>query len=380
MRGHSVAVCNPAPAPARLIAEAGLENPPLPELPARPSAAVSRIWDVDCLFANIGFGDEVFARAMTEIYIDLIRAQNPDVLIDAFNPFACLAARIRGKPLVTVTQGDFHPKSRGFIWWEGELPNDLPSAAPVFSRIAGEHGLSAVKRVIDLFSGDLDLLVGTPETDPLPPLATATYVGPIVAGSPDDSLPDWVSELEPDRPLIWLYPGNPRYGAGPGVADSIVVIRTALSALANRRMHVVMTMGHQTLPVEFGRLPDNFRLADYLPGLAMAARSDLMIHHGGHSSYMTGALMGTPQIIVPTLSERESNARHMFALGCGEIVIPTVDAEGEKHVDAAEFGAKVEAVLAEPRYREAARRLAATTRRFGGAREAADRIERLAAI
>jgi len=73
---------------------------------------------------------------------------------------------------------------------------------------------------------------------------------------------------------------------------------------------------------------------------------------------MTGPLTGTPTIIAPTLSERESNARHMLALGCGEILIPTVDETGEKHLDAAAFEAKVDAVLTRPRYREAARSLA----------------------
>ena len=52
-------------------------------------------------------------------------------------------------------------------------------------------------------------------------------------------------------------------------------------------------------------------------------------------------------------------------------------ASGEKHVDAAEFGAKVRRVLTEPAYRQAARRIAVSMARYGGAREAADHIEHL---
>jgi len=105
----------------------------------------------------------------------------------------------------------------------------------------------------------------------------------------------------------------------------------------------------------------------------------LMIHHGGHGSFMTGLQAGTPQVIVPTYSERESNARRMAALGTGEFVIPSVSRSGMKHLDAACFKAKVDSVLTEPRYREAARRIAGLIRRYGGAREAANRIEQFAA-
>ncbi len=56
-RGHTVAVCNPSPAPARLIGEAGLPNLPLPPLPrpALPERTAGRyreedeFWVADCL-------------------------------------------------------------------------------------------------------------------------------------------------------------------------------------------------------------------------------------------------------------------------------------------------------------------------------------------
>jgi len=55
-RGHEVAVFNPAPAPAKLIEDAGLKNLPMP---ARPMpdfpmdlAQVSLAWDVEEMFAG----------------------------------------------------------------------------------------------------------------------------------------------------------------------------------------------------------------------------------------------------------------------------------------------------------------------------------------
>jgi UDP:flavonoid glycosyltransferase YjiC (YdhE family) len=118
-RGHEVAVFNPSPAPAALIAEAGLRNLPMPPrpLPAPPIdlAQTSKAWDVEEMFASL-FSDEEFVRANTALYVDLMQEYKPDVVVDSFGPFGCLAARILNIPLASVLQGNFHPESRGFLW------------------------------------------------------------------------------------------------------------------------------------------------------------------------------------------------------------------------------------------------------------------------
>jgi UDP:flavonoid glycosyltransferase YjiC (YdhE family) len=382
-RGHDVAMFNPAPAPAKLIGDAGLTN--LRRVlrrsrlvPGFNPAQVSSAWDVEQELAGT-YGDEHYTRVATLFYVDLIQRWAPDVVVDSFGLVACLAARILKVPLVSVLQGVYHPASNGYVWWKGERPNGMPSAAPVINQVAAEHGVAPVKRAVDLLTGDLCLIVGTPETDPLPATARVTYVGPIVWQPSNAMLPDWVAALSHDRPLIWVYPGNPRHDSAPTPIDSIVVSRTAIAALGDMPVEVVLTTGYQELPKELGTLPSNFHHADYLPGLAMAKRCDLMVHHGGHWSVMTGFFTGTPAVIIPTITERESNARRVVALGAGEIVIPVDGADGEKHIDVAEFAAKVRRVLNEPDYLRSAQRIAESMRRFGGAQEAADQIECFAA-
>jgi len=381
-RGHEVAMFNPAPAPAKLIADAGLRNLPVPATDMVPSwgdlVQASQAWDVEHMFGAM-FTDAAFVRAATVMHIGLMRAYQPDVVVDSFGPFGCLAARILRVPLASVLQGNFHPASDGFIWWAGERPAGLPSAAPIFNAVAAEYGAVRVERVVDLLAGDLSLIAGTPETDPVSPGARVTHVGRILWQRGNAVLPDWVMALKGGRPVIWVYAGNPRYaGVGSNAFDSIVVIRAAIAALGDAPVEVVLTSGYQQLPAEVGALPSNFHHATYLPGPAMAERSDLMVHHGGHSSVMQGLSAGTAAVIVPTSSEREGNARRVAALGAGEFVIPTNDADGEKQIDVGEFSAKVHRVLNTPSYRMAAGRVAESMRQFGGAREAADRIERIA--
>ncbi len=226
-------------------------------------------------------------------------------------------------------------------------------------------------------AGDLSLIVGTPETDPVEHGADVTYIGPMVFQRGDAALPNWINEIPSERPLIWVYPGNARYAPVATPIDSIVVIRAAIEGLAGEPVEVVLTTGYQELPQEVGELPKNFHLAPYVPGPLMAERSDLVVFHGGHSSVMTTLNAGTPSVIIPTISERESNARRVAALGAGEVVMPVNGADGEKTIDVAEFRAKVKRVLSEPSYRQAAARVSDSMRQFGGARGAAERIEKL---
>ena len=157
-----------------------------------------------------------------------------------------------------------------------------------------------------------------------------------------------------------------------------LVIRAAISALADAPVQVVLTTGYQQVPKELCTLPSNFQHAAYLPSLSMAERCDLMVHHGGHSSVMTGLSAGRPAVIIPTITEREGNARRVLALGAGEIVLPVEGTGSEKRIDVAEFGAKVRRVLNEPDYLRSAQRVAESMRKFGGAGEAANLIERFA--
>jgi len=381
-RGHEVAVFNPAPAPSKLIAEAGLQNFPMPSrpmpAPVMDLVQVGSAWDVEEFFAAV-YLDEEATRGETAVYVDVIRDYDPDVVVDSFGLLTCLAARVLAVPLVTVLQGNIHPASDGFLWWKKDRPAGLPSAAVVINKVAAEYGIAPVERCADLLAGNLSLILGTPETDPLPASANVQYVGAIVWQREKALLPEWVDALNRHKPLIWVYSGNPRYANAPTPIDSIVVIRAAIEALGDMPVHVVLTTGFQEVPDEVGTLPPNFTHAAYLPGLAMAERCDLMVHHGGHGSVMTGLWAGTPAVIVPTITERESNARRLVAAGAGEIVMPMTRADGEKAIVAVEFGVAVNRVLKDAAYRHSAKRVSESMRHYAGAKAAADRVEQFAA-
>jgi len=396
--GHRVFFCSPGRAPRRLIADAGFESrlpdDPLYDLASPASllrllrsahpwhdvrlafrvlrhamrSSTAAVWDIDHFMYLMGMAEPALVRAAVASLTRLIADCRADAIVDFWNPLACMAARATHTPLISVLQADVHPDSRGFLWWR-EPPPERPTPVPAVNRVLAELGLAPVDRVADLLLGDLTLVLGIPRTDPLPERADVTYVGPILWQQPGSTLPDWIEDLDSDRPLVWLYPGNLRYMPGArSPFDSMVVLEACVEALCDEPVHVVLTTGHQNLPRRFRRLPRNFRHAPYVPGLAMAERSTMLIHHGGYGSCQTGLWAGRPTVIVPTFSERESNARRVAEAGAGLVVLPESDARGtRKHAAPARLRDAVRAVLSDPAFTRSAGELSRELRAQGGA-------------
>ena len=410
-RGNEIAFCNPAKAPNKLITEAKFEN----ILPTQPlyyitsgnfnfkslsillhsqhlkrdigfffslirhmfQSSTAEIWNIDHFMYLFGMWNEGFIQAIVDAIREVINTYKPDVIVDFWNPFACIAARTSGKPLITVIQADMHPESQGFIWWK-QAPADLfPSPISATNVALAEYHLPPINKIGELLLGDMTLVLGLPETDPLPESANVTYIGPILWQQQDEKLPDWIDNLGKEHPLIWLYPGNMQYMRGSSTPfDSAVVLQACITALGNEAVDVLLGTGHQSLPHRFSHLPPNFFHASYVPGLAMAEKSDLLIHHGGYGSCQTGLYAGKPALIIPTYSERESNARRIAAQEAGDYILPISDRTGrKKHVSAEEVRAKVFNILKNKSFKENAIRISKRMKNYGGATETARRID-----
>lgn len=374
-RGHEVAVCNPAQAPSALIAEAGLPNLPIRQLrPKVYAPSTPEVWNSDHFAALTGMLDAQYVHGSTDLLCEVIGRFQPDVVVDSWNPCACLAARVSGRRLATVIHSYVHPASRGFIWWR-PAPDDLPDAAGPVNQVLEQHGLAPVRRLAELYVGDQTLIHGASATDPLPPEAPGQHIGAVLWQRPAPTLPPEILQLDDQRPVVWIYTGNPRYGAFPSWADSAVVLRACVEALADCPVQVVVTTGFHPLPKDLQHLPPHFVHLAYVPALEMARRSALLIHHGGYNSCQLSLLVGTPSLVIPTFSEREGNARRLAALSAGEFLVPLVDQDSRKQLDPAALRDLALTMLAGGHHREGARRAGEHLRAYGGARRAADLLE-----
>jgi MGT family glycosyltransferase len=342
-------------------------------------SSTAEIWNMDHFMSLFGMTNEGLVRVCVESLLEVTSAYKPDVIVDFCNPFACIAARASHKPLITVIQSDMHPQSQGFIWWKTPPAVTHHSPIPATNRALAEYGLQSVGTIGDLLVGDLTLVVGMKETDPLPSTADVTYIGPILWQSKEEQLPGWIEALDGEQPIVWLYPGNLQYVKGSSTfGDSAVVLQACIEALANEAVQVVLSTGHHSLPSKFVPLPANFRHEPYVPGLAMAERCDLLIHHGGYGSCQTGLYAGKPALIIPTYSERESNARRVADQGAGDYVVPRSDVTGKnKQLTGHEVRTKVLDILSDRSFSKNAKRLSERMKTYGGASEAARLVESL---
>ncbi len=413
-RGHEIAFSNPAKAPRTLISEAGFENliPRHPiyflrkfglspkgisrlvrskpwkndglsafkffvafiqAFPLKFAPQTSEVWSMDHAAAMTGMLNANFIKANCDALIKLVRHFRPDIIVDFWNPYACMAAKMMKVPLITVIQADEHPMAKGFIWWKVP-PEKVPSAVPAINKVLASYGVDQIAKIEDLNIGDLTLIIGTPETDPLPAGAEGQYIGPVLWQVDKATLPAWVERLDAEKPIIWVYSGNPRYSKKASALDSEVILSACIEALAALDVHVVLTTGHHSIPEEYLPLPENFHFAPYLPGLSLAERCDLMIHHGGYGSCQTGLFTGTPAVIVPTFSERESNARRIASLGAGVFILPEVTANGGKKIANDLFKEQVMHVLKTPNFRRCAKKYSELIRSYGGVDKVIDRI------
>jgi UDP:flavonoid glycosyltransferase YjiC (YdhE family) len=367
-------------------------------LPNKFAPSTSEIWDMDHIWAVTVALNEGFLRYSCDLLMKIMKEYEVDVVVDSFNLWAGISARALRIPLATLIQADMHPASRGFIWWK-ERTQETPTPVPVVNRLLKEYGLEPVSSTAEFNVGDLTLVMGIPETDPLPDHVHVEYIGPILWQKDDEDLPGWIDSLSNDKPIVWIYCANPQYASSSAWANSDVVLQVCTEALADEDMHIVLTSGHHALPKKFLPLPANFRYESYVPGVAMAKRCDLMIHHGGYGSCQTGLYTGTPAVIIPTMSERESNARHVAAVGAGDFVLPAAYATGDRSILSYEIRSrlrhilgqtrmreglvdelrtKVRKVLSDPTYTQNARKISGRMSSYGGAAEAARLIEGLA--
>jgi UDP:flavonoid glycosyltransferase YjiC (YdhE family) len=346
----------------------------LKSIPVKFAPSTPDVWNMDHAAAMMGMMNKNFVSSQCKAMVRLIKEVNPDVVIDFWNPFMGIAARILQIPIICVIQADGHPDNNGFIWWKKQ-PANIPSALPSINKVLSVHNLPPLKKTEDLNIGDLTLVIGTPEMDPIPKGSIGIHIGPILWQNVKAELPAWLNKLEDGKPIIWIYSGNPNYSKKSTVVDSEVILEASIEALANEKFHIILTTGYHSIPEKYLPLPQNFHFEKYIPGLSLAKKCDLLIHHGGYGSCQTGIYAGKPAVIIPTFSERESNARRIALVSAGEYILPRTSKSRKKSIDIDEFKSKVRHVLSDKTYTKNASKQSKILRSYGGHQEATKYIE-----
>jgi UDP:flavonoid glycosyltransferase YjiC (YdhE family) len=93
-----------------------------------------------------------------------------------------------------------------------------------------------------------------------------------------------------------------------------------MSALADRPVRVLVTLGPGHQADEVARRPDNVRVEREIPHSAVLRRAVLMVSHAGHGGVMKALWHGVPMVLVPWGRDQPGVAARAQALGAAEVV------------------------------------------------------------
>jgi len=193
--------------------------------------------------------------------------------------------------------------------------------------------------------------------------STVSFVGPLCATGSRASLPEWWSDLDGTRPVIHVTQGT------VANTDYDQVIAPALRALADDDVLVVITTGGRSVST-LAALPPNARAATYLPYDELLPRTSVFVTNGGYGGVQHALRYGVPIVATGGKEDKPEVGARIAWSGVGRRI------RSERPTPRA-LRRDILAVLNQPRYRQAARRVAADMAAAPGFAGLADIVDRL---
>lgn len=248
--------------------------------------------------------------------VEVVHTYKPNMLIREGGEYsAVLAAELAGIPHATVA---FTTALKGMPVFERHAAARLD---PIRARwgLPPDPGLQSLYRHLYLTYtpptfGIQDVLDAN-ETDALPP--TTTFIRPEIYDNPkNESLPVWFDDL-PARPTVYLTMGTeinnePEFYPG--------VLQTIISGLRDLPINLIVTLGREHDPADFGTQPANVHIERYIPQSLLLPHCDLMVMHGGSNTLLAALDIGLPFVLVPLIADQFFNAEITQRLGLGNVV------------------------------------------------------------
>jgi MGT family glycosyltransferase len=187
------------------------------------------------------------------------------------------------------------------------------------------------------------------------------FTGPALARRPDRGSFPW-HWLDPGRRHLLISLGTLNGPAGERFFGTAV---EALDGLGDELQAVIVTGAPPA-----GHAPPHVLLSAHVPQLALLGHMSAVVSHGGHNTVCETLAHGLPLVLTPIRDDQPIIAQQVAGAGAGIRL-------RFGRLRAAELRDAIRAVLDEPGYRDAARRVADSFAQAGGAKSAADHLEKV---
>ena len=294
-------------------------------------------WSLDSIasaqfLAALAKGKPVYDTATLERYVlddlRLLQMLRPDVVIGDFRLSLSVSARVAQVPYLSLINAYWSPYVKQHyrvpaIPLSRVLPIALanrlfnlvrPTAFALHSmplnRVRAAYRLPSLGHDLRRIYTDADYVLYTdiPEMFPAHGLpATHSYLGP-VTWSPPTGLPPWWDALPQGADIVYVTLGSSGQGA---------LLPQVLRALAQLPLTVIAATAGNIDP---GLLPDNARVANYLPGELAAQRARLVICNGGSPTSQQALAAGVPVLGIAGNLDQYLNMDGILRMGAGVLL------------------------------------------------------------
>jgi MGT family glycosyltransferase len=176
--------------------------------------------------------------------------------------------------------------------------------------------------------------------------AAVRFIGPLPPEPPlDGRLPEFWDELDGSRAVVHVTQGT--------IANtSPVLFAPTIEALASEDVLVVIATGHRSVEsLGLDRVPDNVRVAPFIPYAHLLPKVSVMVTNGGYGGVQLAIAHGVPLVVAGASEDKPEVAARVVWSGVGVSL-------GTGEPRALAVRKAVRTVLDDPRYRDRARALA----------------------
>lgn len=293
-----------------------------------PVASIPGAQFLAALAAGRPVYDEPTLRGYVEDDRRLLAEVRPDLVVGDFRLSLSVSARLARIPYITVSNAYWSPYVRQHYRVPAiPLARHLPLALadglfrlvrPLafaahtvpLNRVRRLHGLPSLGWDLRRVYTDADWTVYADIPELFPPVAMPSnhhYLGP-VTWSPPVAPPPWWDSLPSESPVIYVTLGS------SGQGD---LLPTVLAGLADLPVTVIAATAGKAMPAT---IPDNARVASYLPGDEAARRASLVVCNGGSPTSQQGLTAAVPVLGIASNLDQFLNMHGIEAAGAGALL------------------------------------------------------------